>query len=196
MRTVHSAGSGDTPLQDGRLVYLPLDDRPVNYDYPRELAALAGFEIELPPREWLGNPWRLSCHAELVDWLEKAASSADALLVSVDTLGYGGLIPSRTSSETSPNVLARLSILKRLKARRPDLTILAYNVIMRICRANSAEEEKRYWAEYGSRMFRLSTLEHKSSLGEAGHVEQIERAELRAQIPELRLQRLPAGAKA
>ena len=33
-------------------------------------------------------------------------------------------------------------------------------------------------------MFRLSTLEHKSSLGEAGHVEQIERAELRAQIPD------------
>ena len=75
------------------LACLPLDDRPVNYDYPRELAALAGFEIELPPRLWLGNPWRPSHHAELVDWLDKAALHADALLVALDTLGYGGLIP-------------------------------------------------------------------------------------------------------
>ena len=167
-----------------RLAYLPLDDRPVNYDYPRELAALAGFEIELPPRAWLGNPWRPSRHAELVNWLEKAALRADALLVAVDTLGYGGLIPSRTSSENAEQVLARLSILKQLKARQPDLLILAYNVILRISRANSAEEEKEYWADYGSRMFRLSYLEHKSGLGEADDVETAEREALRAQIPE------------
>lgn len=28
-----------------RLACLPLDDRPVNYDYPHHLAVLAGFEI-------------------------------------------------------------------------------------------------------------------------------------------------------
>jgi hypothetical protein len=166
-----------------RLACLPLDDRPVNYDYPLELAAVAGFEIELPPREWLGNPWRPSRHAELVDWLEKAALRADALLVALDTLGYGGLIPSRTSSENAGQVLARLSILKQLKAKRPDLQLLAYNVILRISRANSAEEEKEYWADYGSRMFRLSYLEHKSGLGEANDSEAAERDVLRAQIP-------------
>jgi hypothetical protein len=165
-----------------RLACLPLDDRPVNYDYPRELAALAGFEIKLPPREWLGNPWHPSRHAELVNWLERAALEADALLVALDTLGYGGLIPSRTSRESAEQVLARLSILKELKVRQPDLLILAYSVILRISRADSAEEEKEYWAEYGSRMFRLSWLEHKSGLGEADAVEIAERAALRAQI--------------
>jgi hypothetical protein len=167
-----------------RLACLPLDDRPVNYDSPRELAALAGFEIELPPREWLGNPWRPSQHAELVDWLEKAAPRADALLVAVDTLGYGGLIPSRTSTESTEQVLARLSILKRLKAARPNLLILAYNIILRISRADSAEEEKDYWATYGRRLFRLSYLEHKTELGEANEVEAAERDALRAQIPD------------
>ncbi len=81
-------------------------------------------------------------------------------------------------------MLERLSILKKIKARQPDLQILAYNVILRISRANSAEEEKGYWAEYGSRMFRLSTLEHKSELGEADEVETAERDVLRAQIPD------------
>jgi hypothetical protein len=167
-----------------RLACLPLDDRPVNYDYPRELAALAGFAILLPPRDYLGNPWRASRHAELVDWLEKAASQADALLVAVDTLGYGGLIPSRTSTESAEAVLAHLSVLKDLKARQPDLLILAYSVILRISRADSAEEEKAYWADYGSRMFRLSYLEHKSGQGEASDDEVAECQGLRVQIPE------------
>ena len=184
MTTVRAANIAGMPVRDGRIACLPLDDRPVNYDYPRELAALAGFEIELPPREWLGTPWRPSRHAELVDWLEKAALRADALLVALDTLGYGGLIPSRTSSENAEQVLARLSILKQIKARQPGLLILAYNVILRISRADSAEEEKAYWADYGSRMFRLSTLEHKSALGEANDSETAERLALRAQIPD------------
>ena len=82
-----------------RVAVLPLDDRPVNYDYPRYLARAAGLEILLPPREWLGNPWRTSRHADLVNWLVHTAPQADGLVVAVDTLAYGGLIPSRTSSE-------------------------------------------------------------------------------------------------
>jgi len=167
-----------------RLACLPLDDRPVNFDYPRELAAIAGIEIDLPDRQALGNPWRASRHAELVTWLEKAAGRADAVVVAVDTLGYGGLIPSRTSMETAAQVLDRLSVLKRIKTRRPDLLILGYSVILRISRADSAEEEKEYWGTYGSRMFRLSYLEHKSILGEASPVEVNEYGSLRGQIPE------------
>ncbi len=93
MTAARVAKTSGTPVRNGRLACLPLDDRPVNYDLPRELAAIAGLEIELPPREWLVNPWRSSKHAELVDWLEKAAAQADALLVALDTLGYGGSIP-------------------------------------------------------------------------------------------------------
>ncbi len=32
----------------GTLVLLPMDDRQVNYDYPRYLARLAGFDLRLP----------------------------------------------------------------------------------------------------------------------------------------------------
>jgi hypothetical protein len=163
---------------------LPLDDRPVNFDYPCILAQMAGMEIHLPPRQWLGNPWRSSQHANLIYWLEKTAPQADVLLLAVDTLAYGGLIPSRTSSEGTKEVLSRLSILKNLKAAAPNLQILASSVILRISRANSAEEEKPYWETYGSRMFRLSYLEHKSALDEANPAECSERDTLRALIPQ------------
>ncbi len=167
-----------------RVAVLPMDDRPVNYDYPICLGRAAGLEILLPPREWLGNPWRASRHADLVDWLARTAPEADAAVVAIDTLAYGGLIPSRTSPETAESVLKRLEVLRQLKALRPGLPILASSVVLRINRSDSSEEEKPYWATFGSRMFRLSSLEHKSELGYAAPAEIAARDALRSEIPE------------
>lgn len=165
------------------IALLPLDDRPVNYDYPGYLARLGGCALHLPPRDWLGNPWRESQHIRLVKWLEEAAASADALIVAVDTLAYGGLIPSRRSREPLPQMMDRLDALKQIKAKRPGLPVLAFSVIQRISRDNSSEEEKEYWATYGSAMFRLSYLEHLITLGETTPDEASEGERLRRQIP-------------
>ena len=166
-----------------RVALLPLDDRPVNYDYPRLLGAIAGVAVDLPPREWLGNPWRGARHAQLVEWLEGAAAGADAVIVAADTLAYGGLIPSRSSPDPFELAARKLEVLPRLKAARPDRPIYASSVIQRVSRANSSEEEKPYWAEFGHWMFRLSYLEHKSALNEASPEEVVERDELRQDIP-------------
>jgi hypothetical protein len=165
------------------IVILPLDDRPVNYDYPRLLAAIAGVQVELPPREWLGNPWRGSQHEKLVEWLRQTAPATDAVIVAVDTLAYGGLIPSRSAPDSFEKAAQRLEIMPELKATDPDRPIYASSVIQRVSRANSSEEEKPYWAEYGSRMFQLSYLEHKSALNEASGEEIAERDTLKQEIP-------------
>ncbi|HVU16515.1 MAG TPA: DUF4127 family protein [Candidatus Didemnitutus sp.] len=165
------------------IAFLPVDDRPVNYDYPQYLARIAGLTVRLPPREWLGNPWRESRHENLLSWLTQAATGAEAVIVAIDTLGYGGLIPSRRSTETTAAVLRRLEVLRELKSARPERPILASSVIMRIHRSDSAEEEKPYWALWGRRLFRLSFLEHKADLGAASAAESAERDRLRAEIP-------------
>ena len=163
---------------------LPMDDRPVTYDYPIYLARAAGYQASLPQRQWLGNPWRPSQHSRLASWLAEAAQTADVLIVAVDALAYGGLIPSRTSSDPLQVALEHLAVLRQIKAARPGLSILASSVIMRICRNNTSEEEKEYWATYGERMFRLSYLEHKNSLGLASADENSEAKALRMQIPD------------
>jgi hypothetical protein len=165
------------------IVILPLDDRPVNYDYPLLLAGVAGVQVNLPPREWLGNPWRAAQHGNLVEWLRQTAPAADAVIVAVDTLAYGGLIPSRSAPDSFEMAAQRLEILAELKSANPKRPIYASSVIQRVSRANSSEEEKPYWAEYGSRMFRLSYLEHKSALNEASGVEIAERDTLKREIP-------------
>ncbi len=165
------------------IAILPLDDRPVNYDYPRLLAAIAGVEVELPQRKWLGNPWRGSQHEKLVEWLRQAAPAADAVIVAVDTLAYGGLIPSRSAPDSFEMAVQKLEILPELKAAQPDRPIFASSVIQRVSRDNSSEEEKPYWVEYGRRMFRLSYLEHKSALAEASQEEIAERDGIKLEIP-------------
>ncbi|OJX43824.1 MAG: hypothetical protein BGO78_02345 [Chloroflexi bacterium 44-23] len=165
------------------VVILPLDDRPVNYDYLVTLAAIANVQATLPPRQWLGNPWRTAQHDSLLNWLKKSAESADAVIVAGDTLAYGGLIPSRTSTETYETCAQKLLILAELRAQKPECPILASSVIQRVSRANSSEEEKPYWAIYGSRMFRLSMLEHKSALNDASLQEIAERDRLKQEIP-------------
>jgi hypothetical protein len=171
------------PSQSGEIVLLPLDDRPVNYDYPRMLAAVAGIQVKLPPREWLGNPWRGSQHENLVRWLRDTSPHAEAVIIAIDTLAYGGLIPSRTTSDSFETVSQCLGILSELKAAHPNLPIYASSVIQRVSRANSSEEERPYWAEYGSRMFRLSYLEHKTALYEASMEEIAEKDSLLQDIP-------------
>lgn len=165
------------------IAILPLDDRPVNYDYLQMLAAVADVHVTLPPRHWLGNPWRAAQHPKLVAWLKESAAAADAVIVAADTLAYGGLIPSRSAPDSFESAAQKLAVLADLKKGNPGLPILASSVIQRVSRANSSEEEKPYWAEYGSRMFRLSVLAHKSALNEASAEEITERDQLQAAIP-------------
>jgi uncharacterized protein DUF4127 len=159
------------------IALLPLDDRPVNYDQPWWLGRAAGIEVRRPPREWLGNPFRAAQRERLADWLLDEGRSADGLVVAIDTLGYGGLIPSRQSAAPFTEIVGALEPLRALRESRPDVPILACSILMRVSRSNSAEEEKPYWASHGADLFRLSYLDDKVSAGEAD-AEEI--AELRA----------------
>ncbi len=165
------------------VVVLPLDDRAVNYECVALLGEAAGFQVLLPPKEWLGTPWRTGQMERLAAWLEEAAQIADALIVSIETLGYGGLVNSRRSEESAEQVLARLDLLRQLQHALPQLTILAYSVLLRISRHNNAEEEKPYWATYGARIFRISVIEDRMQMAVATPAEAAELDQLLSEVP-------------
>lgn len=162
---------------------LPLDDRSVNYECLQMLGEAAGFRVLLPPKTWLGTPWRVGDMPRLHDWLLEQALHADALVVAIDTLGYGGLVNSRRSTDSLETVLARLACLRAIKQAQPQTALLAFNVLMRITRGNDAEEEKAYWADYGARIFRLSYLEDRAAMAVGTAAEAEEIAALRREIP-------------
>ena len=166
-----------------RVALLPLDDRPVNYDHPWWLGSAAGIDVIRPPREWLGSPFRAAAQERLVEWLRDEASSVDGLIVAIDTLGYGGLIPSRQSTTALEDVVAALEPLRAIRTARPTTPILVFSILMRVNRSNSAEEEKAYCATYGADLFRLSYLDDKVGRGDADKRESTERNQLAAAVP-------------
>lgn len=165
------------------IAVIPLDDRAVNYECLALLGQAAGSRMIMPPKAWLGTPWRTGQMERLGAWLREVAPGADALIVALDTLGYGGLVDSRRSTASLETVLARLHLLRELKDAQPDLTILAYSVLMRVTRGNDAEEEKPYWGLYGARIFRMSVIEDRVTMAVATAAERAELAALRDAVP-------------
>lgn len=162
---------------------IPLDERPCNEYFPRALAPVAGGEVVTPPPAMLGRKRQPGRCRDIGDWLKENAGQWDGLVVSVETLVYGGLIPSRIGHETLDECKQKLQIIREVKAQYPELPIYAFNIVMRISNSNINEEEPEYWKDYGKKLWRYSRLHYRvHDLGLAEEKEELE--DVRAAIPE------------
>jgi len=121
-----------------RVVALPMDNRPPNYRFLFDLAAIYDIDITLPPTEKLGFYRR----AGDVDWLREwlLDQKADAFLVSTEMLCYGGLVASRESITSLNEARKRLETLRLVKAKNPRAIVLASSIIRRASVTVSSEK--------------------------------------------------------
>lgn len=151
------------------LAGLPVDGRPVVRRQVQALADAAGWTLRLPDVADLGHLRRPAQRDVLAGWLEQQADGAAGVIVSIDMLVYGGLVPSRFITDELDALLPRLALLRRLKALNARRPIYAFAATMRISNNNVAEEEKPYWAEHGERLWRWSFHSDKfRQTGDAG----------------------------
>lgn len=143
-----------------KLGFLPIDNRPVCYTLPRQIAEIDGdLEFFIPERSLLGDLTKPADVEGIFKWLE-ALPVLDALVISLDTAAYGGLIPSRRSPETFEEIRARIERLKEI-LKKKNAKIYAFSSIMRISNNNINEEEKEYWNRWGKKIFDYSYQTHK-----------------------------------
>jgi len=150
------------------IALLPLDERPVNIALPIGIAAIAGANLVLPPQA-LWPAIREPGDADaLAAWLINVAPEVDAVVASIDTLAFGGLIAARTTQDTVAVALQRLATLARLHERHPDLPIAAVSLVMRASNSYNPQEEPLYWAEVGKELHQLGALHHRDFLVQVG----------------------------
>jgi hypothetical protein len=113
------------------LALLPLDNRPCNFRFPAEIAEIGGDSIVRPDNSLLGRFNTPANVVELEKWLEELPE-VSAVIVSIDMLAYGGLVASRKTATSLDTALTHLDVLKRFRAKRPDVPIYAFNVLMRL----------------------------------------------------------------
>lgn len=144
-----------------KIGFLPIDNRPVCYALPRQIAEIDGnIEFFMPERELLGDLTKYADVDGIFDWLENLPS-ADALIISLDTAAYGGLISSRRCPETFEEINSRILRLKEILEKK-NAKIYAFSSIMRISNNNINEEEKEYWNRWGKKIFDYSYQTHKN----------------------------------
>ena len=149
-----------------KIVYLPLDERPCNYSFC-QFVVQDNNEIKLvcPPLTILGNKKQPANHDEIVRFLTEQCVDADYLIIAVDMLLYGGLVPSRLHEMSVDEVSSRAKLLQKLKQNNPRLRTYAFSLVMRCPTYSSSDEEPDYYEQYGERIFNYGVNEHKFSDG-------------------------------
>ena len=154
-----------------KVIHIPLDERPCNYDFPNQIFCGNEFDVKRVPFEFMGlkkNPGQID---RINEFLLNESNDAYAAIIALDTLLYGGLVPSRLHMDSFDKILNRLDVLKQIKEANPNIKIYAYNLVMRCPSYNDDDEEPDYYEEYGERIHHKKAYEHKISLGIASDAE-------------------------
>lgn len=171
-------------MEKGRIMYIPLDERPCNYEFPRMIIDISDIDMIRPPKEILGCKKKPADVDKLWEWMRQNIEGITHLVVSIDMLVYGGIVPSRIHQKQVEECLSKLLRLRELKKANNNLKIFAFNLIMRMPSYNSSEEEPDYYEEFGERIFRFGALTDKIDLNIATEEEIKEFNALKREIPE------------
>jgi len=151
-------------VNSGKIVMLPLDERPCNFDYPAMMPK-TDYEIVLPPKNIMGDKKSPGNVEMISDWLLRNVKDANALILSLDTLVYGGLLPSRLHTSNAAQLINRVDIIKHLREINPEMKLYVFGLIMRCPIHSSDAEEPDYYKECGAEIHLYGKYTHLEKLG-------------------------------
>ena len=148
-----------------KLIYIPLDERPCNYHFAQRIAQGTEVEVIAPKMELLGNKKIPASFEGIKKFILENVALADACVLSLDMLLYGGIIPSRLHKLSEEELNKRLALVDEIKAINPAIKIYAFALIMRCPKYSSADEEPDYYEYCGREIFLTGQAKHKLELG-------------------------------
>ena len=133
-----------------KIVYLPLDERPCNYSFVGFLSeGNEKYILARPDLSIMGDKKIPAKYDEIKSFLLEECRDADSLIIAVDTLLYGGIIPSRLHYMTVYEVTSRVDVIKDIKRENPALKIYAFSLVMRCPCYSTDDEEPDYYGKVG-----------------------------------------------
>lgn len=155
-----------TPSVTAKTILLvPQDDRPVSYTYTVSTAKKAGYDVLTPPAIYLSGKNYQGFPDQIWKWVEENASKADVIILSTDTVIYGGLVDSRKHNESLQTLQTRESRIRELHKKYPHIPIYAFSTIMRTPYASGGGVEPYYYDKYGNDIYQIAGLQDKQDLG-------------------------------
>ena len=156
------------------ILLVPLDSRPPCTDYVRDLAAMAGIQVLMPPPEILDNYRQPGNPQAIRDWALQSIERADAAILSVDMLIHGSLLASRDGAGTSADAEAAYQLLQQLHDRKPTAKLYAFHIIPRLFIADNpaTDKYKQAMAEWSALQDTVSLFENPLDIAKLNSLEQ------------------------
>lgn len=165
------------------VLYVPQDDRPVSLAYTVATAQDAGYTVLTPPQYYIsGRNFQGNAEA-MWRWVDENVSKADVLVLSTDSLIYGGLVDSRKHNLDLHILEYRVRHIEDLHKKYPNVPIYAFGTVMRSPRASGGGVEPAYYDQYGPTIFRIAALQDKLDSQKLTADEQKELFMLQATVP-------------
>ncbi len=149
-----------------KINFIPIDNRPITYNLTSDIISInENIELFMPDIKDMGG---LITNANVDNILNRLnnSKSPDLIVLTLDTVAYGGLVSSRRCKESFFDIKKRLDKLEEIllskKRENKNLKVFATSSVMRISNNNVNEEEKEYWADFGEKIFEYSYYTHKN----------------------------------
>ncbi len=148
-----------------KIIYIPIDERPCNYDYvENNFSKLEDIKLIIPNKSILGYK-KIPANINLVhQFIEKEINNDSIIVLSLDMYIYGGLCPSRLHYFSKEQIFSNFEYLKNIKKQFPNLKIYAFSSVMRNPKYSSNDEEPDYYQHFGEEIHRLEYLLDKKEL--------------------------------
>ena len=165
-----------------KIVMLPLDERPCNFNYP-QMMPKADYRLVLPPKEYMGDKKIPADVERLRQWLLEETKDADACVLSLDTLIYGGIVPSRLHHEKPETLLERCKTVEELRRGNPRMKLYCFQLIMRCPDYSLSDEEPDYYDVCGRELHLYGRYTHLQLLNKLTEEDKADFERVKAAIP-------------
>lgn len=123
-----------------QVAYIPIDNRPVNYDRVKMLAKSVGFELLMPEEDTFRtaldnmkpnkNGSTYGDREKLLDWLKETDKTCDYFVLSLDQLLSGGLVASRWLDNT--DLTFEFEVADYIIELAKNNTVVLFDTVMRL----------------------------------------------------------------
>ena len=116
------------------IILIPHDTRPHTLDLPLQLAKIMDIRAIVPPPQALSNFNTPGDLKALASWLNDVVKTSypAALVVNLESLTLGGMIPARRVDTTDADVMDHVKILEEIHKNHPEIKLFAHCIITRV----------------------------------------------------------------
>jgi len=171
------------PVQAQKLLYVPADNRPVSLNYVVDTFQAAGTTILTPPDDLLASRNQWGEADRLWSWVEEHCLEADSIVLSADSMLYGGLVPSRVHELSTETLQKRVARFVHLRTLNPSARVYVFSTVMRTPQFTAGGVEPPYYEKFGYRIFQISALRDKKEVQGLTKQEEQKLEALQSEVP-------------